>query len=144
MNLSRLRLVPNNLSLQDETFFFLAAIFTALNDHLWKEIFHNSFTGKLSDILGPFVLFRLLLGPIRGFSMQAAGVISLTFCVALKCSQSLADAVGTLVKEIAWFNHSYIIADRNDLFAMIPFAVFVFLLMKNNWNSQSFTETAES
>lgn len=95
-----------------------------LNDHILKRFFAGSLSGKMSDVVGPFVLYRLL----RGFSglglcPKAAFIITAGFSVAIKSSQDLSDLVTQFTCGI-FFSRCRLVADRMDILAFAPFFAF--------------------
>lgn len=114
------------LKISDEILSIAMVIVLVSNDHYFK--FHNPgfITGKLSDIAGPFVLWRLLRGfGIFSFSHNIAALLTLSFSVLVKTSQSLADLVAEYTCGF-FFSHCGFIADPQDIFAFIPFVIWAF------------------
>lgn len=102
---------------------FCAAVLI-LNDHVLKKSFHNALTGKLSDIVGAFVLYRLLRGVGKiGLKPWPSFWVVIGFCLLIKSHQKMADVVAQYTCGL-FFEHCHFIADPYDLLAFIPFIVF--------------------
>ena len=107
-----------------ESIFLLAVGTLLLNDHYLKTEYHNFITGKLSDTVGPFVLYRLLRGfdGTGGIGHWGATIIVLLFAIGIKSSQAFADQIVALTCTPA-FDRCQLIADPGDIFAFVPFAI---------------------
>ncbi len=95
----------------------LATVLLLLNDHLLKAMFHNAWTGKISDvcwlIVAPVVLAALLhrMG-VAVRKAQAVALLSVgAFFIALQLWHPLGDAL------VGWYGGSHV-ADPSDLFAL--------------------------
>ena len=66
-----------------------AMIVLGLNDHVWKEMYGNWWTGKLSDVAG-LLFFPLLLEyvmPSRRYSVLLTGLIFVLINLSKYCNQ---------------------------------------------------------
>ena len=64
-------------------------VILGLNDHLWKEMYGNAWTGKISDISG-LIFFPLLLEyliPVRWISVLCTGVVFTLINTSEWCNQ---------------------------------------------------------
>ena len=96
------------------------------NDHYFKIHYPSFITGKLSDVAGPFVLWRLLRGfGVVSCSQNIAALLALSFSALVKISQDLANLAAEYTCGF-FFSHCGFIADPQDIFAFIPFVVWVF------------------
>jgi hypothetical protein len=108
---------------RDEFFLLTMTLLLLANDHLFKQWYPGLITGKLSDLAGPFVVYRLLRGiPPLGLNHGWSTLISLGFAIAVKTSQPLADLAARSTCGLI-FSHCGFIADPWDLLAFIPFVV---------------------
>lgn len=107
----------------------LAAVaLLAVNDHVLKAAFHNTLTGKLSDIAGCFFLplyVSALLSVMTAFSLRArlyaGALITTALFVSVSLSRVAADAVCRWVSVFAsplGYTHLRIAADPTDLIAL--------------------------
>ena len=105
-----------------------AVALLAVNDHLLKAAFHNTLTGKLSDIAGCFFLplyVSALLSLVTGISLRArlylGALITTALFVSVSLSRVAADAVCRWVGMLAaplGYTHLRIAADPTDLIAL--------------------------
>ena len=93
------------------------------NDHVLKKWAPGFATGKMSDFVGPFVLYGLLVLRGYGLSSVSAGHLTLVFSVCLKLNQEFSNWVAASTCG-NFFSNCKIIADPTDLLAFLPF-VFV-------------------
>ena len=103
----------------------LALPIMVLNDHFMKFAIPSFFTGKLSDLCDPFVLYRLLRGiPTLSFGLgvRSAGAFSLACGVLVKINQNAADFVTSHSCALV-LQRCALIADSHDIYAYIPFAL---------------------
>lgn len=113
-----------------EVFFLTCILVLLLNDHVWKGLYGNLITGKLSDVVGPFVLYRFLqFVPTTPRAWhQISVIVTIVFSVTLKLYQPWADWVaavscGTLFNS----TNCQVLADPYDLLAFIPFLLYLFV-----------------
>ncbi len=125
---------------KDEILLLAMTLLLILNDHVLKSWSPGFITGKLSDLAGPFVVYRLLRGiGAWGLTHHWAAIISLIFAVAVKTSQPLADLSARSTCGLI-FSQCGFIADPWDLLAFLPFAAWAGMRMMSR--SPSFRATS--
>lgn len=106
----------------------LAAVtLLAVNDHLLKAAFHNTLTGKLSDIAGCFflplyvsALLALTKWPLRARLYVGAAITTGLFA-SVSVSRAAADAVCRWVELVSTplgYPHMWIASDPTDLICL--------------------------
>ena len=111
-----------------------AVFIMILNDHYLKFQYPGFVTGKLSDLVGPFILFRLLLGFKHlkiGLDAKNAGICTLLIAISIKLFQPIADFVTRFSCSLV-FSHCHLIADPWDIFAYLPFAMMWFMEIRRS------------
>lgn len=114
-----------------QTYWFIGAVtILLLNDFVLKDIFHNWFTGKLSDFAGVFFLplFLTVFFPKR---IKEIIIASGIFFIYWK--SPLSDGLIQLINSFNGFNYARVL-DYSDLIALavLPLSYYVYL-NQNNW-----------